>query len=311
MIPRAFPLRAILTEMPAERSSVSHRFPEPFIKWAGGKSQLLDRLLPLTPKKFNVYFEPFVGGGAMFFRLRPPKAVISDANWELVNAYKVIKNDLDSLLAELEKIKRRKLTSSLYEEYRRLKVKPVDVPDPKLAARFIFLNKTCYNGLYRVNKNEEFNVPFGKYRVMPKLYEEENLKQINRILQTTQIMLADFETAVRIAQPGDFVYFDPPYTPDPQSMGFTNYTKDAFPAGEQERLSEVFKRLDRRGCMQMMSNADTRLTRRLYSEYSRKTCRLSVDRVISCIGTKRTGFREVVVVNYGPPIQTLAPWLSH
>lgn len=297
--------------MTSKRSALTPRFPEPFVKWAGGKSQLLDRLLPLAPRKFNVYFEPFVGGGALFFRLRPSKAVISDANWELVNAYKVIKCDLESLFAELEKVRKRKLTSMLYEEYRRMRFKPVDSPNPKLAARFIFLNKTCYNGLYRVNKNEEFNVPFGKYRVMPKIYEEENLRRINKILQTTEIMLADFETALRIAQPGDFVYLDPPYTPDPQSLGFTSYTKEAFPGAEQERLSDLFKQLDRRGCLQMMSNSDTRLTRKLYSEYSKNTHRFSADRAINCIGSKRTGFRELVIVNYEPPVQTLTQWLSH
>jgi DNA adenine methylase len=284
------------------------KVPQPFVKWAGGKSQLIEQIGKLLPRKFNCYFEPFVGGGALFFHLRPKVAVISDANYELINAYKVIKYDLDGLIRELDEIQARKLTPGLYESFRR--IKPKSLGRAKRAARFIFLNKTCYNGLYRVNKNEEFNVPFGKYETMPRLYDHENMKHVRNLLQKAKITCSVFEIPLRNAGKGDFVYLDPPYTPDPESTGFTSYTRQAFSAADQERLAAIFRSLDKRGCLVMLSNSDTRLTWDLYRDYRGNTYELTADRMINCIGSKRTGFKELMILNYTPVRQTLAPWLA-
>jgi DNA adenine methylase len=281
--------------------------PQPFVKWAGGKSQLVDQLGRLFPNQYNSYFEPFVGGGAVFFRLKPSKAVISDANYELVNAYKVIKHDLSSLLSELDDIRKHRLSSTLYETYR--KAKPESLARAKRAARFIFLNKTCYNGLYRVNSDGEFNVPFGKYEHMPKLYDENNLKRISKLLRTTKVLCSDFETGLRSADKGDFVYLDPPYLPEPESSGFTSYTREAFSAADQDRLAKLFRNLTKLGCLVMLSHSDTRRVSDLYKDFKETTYEFAADRMINCIGSKRTGFRELVILNYTPPFQTLSPWL--
>lgn len=282
--------------------------PQPFVKWAGGKSQLVDQLCRLLPRRYNRFYEPFVGGGALFFRLRPSKAVISDANYELINAYKVIKHNLNSLVAELDDIKAHKLNSTLYETYR--KMKPESLDRAKRAARFIFLNKTCYNGLYRVNREGQFNVPFGKYEHMPKLYDRENLKQIGKLLHTTRIMCSDFETALRDADDGDLVYLDPPYIPEPETAGFIDYTKKAFSTADQDRLAKVFKSLAKRHCQVMLSHSDTRRVWELYGDFSGTTYEFAADRMINCIGSKRTGFKELVILSYSPSFQTLSPWLT-
>lgn len=282
--------------------------PQPFVKWAGGKSQLVEQLGWLFPRKFNCYYEPFLGGGAVFFKLRPSKAVISDANYELINTYKVIKHDFAMLLAELGNIRRHPLTSSLYESYR--KMNPQSLNRSKRAARFIFLNKTCYNGLYRVNRYGAFNVPFGKYDHMPKLYDEENMKQISRLLRTARIMCSDFETALKNAEDGDFVYLDPPYIPEPESTGFTSYTKEPFSIADQDRLAKVFRSLVKHGCLVMLSHSATRRVANLYKDFSETTYAFTADRMINCIGSRRTGFKEVVILSYNPPLQTLAQWFT-
>jgi DNA adenine methylase len=289
-------------------SDLRPKFPQPFLKWAGGKSQLLPQISKLFPKSFRSYFEPFLGGGAVFFYLRPHKATISDSNIELYKAYSVIRDDLDSLLSSLEHYQRQKISRRLYERIRKLD--PEGLPDDERVARFIFLNKTCYNGLYRVNKKGRFNVPFGKYSKMPTLFDMDNLLEISRLLQSTKIMFASYETPLERAEPDDFVYLDPPYSVDPEAVGFTTYTKEDFSASDQRRLASKFKELDRRGCKLLLSNSDNRTVRELYANYSATTMQIQAGRMISCVGSQRTGFKELLIMNYEPPSETLAPWLK-
>ncbi len=258
------------------------------------------------PHHFDLYFEPFVGGGAVFFHLRPKRAVISDANFELINAYRIIRDDLDSLIAELDGLQEKRISRRLYELHR--KKSPDKLSKVERAARFIFLNKTCYNGLYRVNRKGDFNVPFGKYSRMPKLYERANLNEVTKILDSTEIEYAGYETALGRASEGDFVYLDPPYSPDRNSQGFTSYTKESFSEVDQTRLAVRFKDSDRRGCLLMLSNSDTRHVRALYSEF--RIERLKAGRMINCIGSERMGYNELLVLNYRPPVETPNPWVK-
>jgi DNA adenine methylase len=284
------------------------RFPQPFVKWAGGKSQLLSQISKVFPRKFGRYYEPFIGGGATYFNLRPKEAVISDANLELINGYRVIRDDLESLAKELDYIQALRISRSLYEKYR--KDDPETLTPTKRAARFIFLNKTCYNGLYRVNKNGGFNVPFGKYRRMPTLYESGNFIEIRNLLRGAEIMCASYEIPLNRAKSGDFLYLDPPYSSEPESLGFTSYTKESFSASDQRRLAAKFKELDRKGCVVMLSNSNTKLVRELYEDYKETTLVLTSDRMINCVGSERTGYRELLILNYTPTMETLAPWVK-
>jgi DNA adenine methylase len=287
--------------------STRAKLPQPFLKWAGGKSQLLPQISKVFPRAFKRYFEPFLGGGAVFFYLRPDKATISDANIEIFKACTVIRDELDALLEELQWYQEQRISRRFYERIRRLD--PEKLPDDERAARFIFLNKTCYNGLYRVNKMGKFNVPFGKYSKMPTLFDKDNLIEIKKLLQKVKIMFASYETPLQRADSNDFIYLDPPYSVEPDTTGFTTYTKDDFSVSDQRRLASKFKELDRRGCFVLLSNSDTKTVRELYSSYSATTMQITAGRMISCIGSQRTGYRELLIMNYKPPIETLTPWL--
>ncbi len=284
------------------------RYPVPFVKWAGGKSQLLSQIKMAFPKKFSRFFEPFVGGGAVFFSLRPDDAVISDANFELINSYHVIKDDLKSLVSELQAIQMERISRSFYNRYRG--TDPASLEPHIRAARFIFLNKTCYNGLYRVNRNGKFNVPFGKYTRMPKLYDQNNLMEIHDLLKKAQIMCSSYEIPLQRARRGDFVYLDPPYSSEPETLGFTSYTKESFSVSDQKRLASKFRELDRRGCLLMLSNSNTKLVRELYSDFRQTTLAVEADRMINCVGSERRGYSELVILNYVPPVETLIPWVK-
>ena len=247
-----------------------------------------------------------MGGGALFFFLRPKRAIISDANFELINAYKVIKNELDSLVKALRTLQQKTVSSGLYEYYRRMN--PEKLPSVMRAVRFIFLNKTCFNGLYRVNSEGRFNVPFGKYSRMPTLFEEANLGEIQTLLVNADTLCAGYEITLDRARSGDFVYIDPPYSPEPGSNGFTSYTKESFSEADQKRLAAKFKELDRRGCLVMLSNSDTSLVKALYARYARVS--VKADRMINCVGSDRTGYRELLIMNYQTPVETLLPWVK-
>jgi DNA adenine methylase len=215
----------------------------PFLKWAGGKRQLLPEIVKYVPKMTSkhTYYEPFIGGGALLFELQPPKAVINDSNKELINCYKVIKDSLDELMEELSKDKYSNSETSYYEmrDLDRSTKKYASLSEVEKAARIIYLNKTCYNGLFRVNSQGQFNVPFGRYK-NPNFLDDAVLRAVNKYLNSNDITLLnqDFAEAVKDAKRGDFVYFDPPYDPVSETASFTGYDVNGFNRDEQERLKK-------------------------------------------------------------------------
>lgn len=276
--------------------------PKPFVKWVGGKRQLLKqfRLMDLyPPEKFNIktgnYFEPFVGGGAVFFDLLPEKSFLSDLNSELVTTYNVIKNGVDRLINSLKKYE--------YEKDFFLKVRslqPKQLPDIEIASRFIYLNRTCFNGMYRVNSKGEFNVPFGKY-FNPLICDEQNLRRVSKALKNVEIKCQDYKVILKFAKKGDFVYFDPPYYPINKTSSFTTYTKEAFLDKEQIELRDTYLKLHKKGCFVMLSNSNTPFINKIYSEivkYGIKINEVLAGRAINSKGTKRGKITEVLVTNY-------------
>ena len=241
----------------------------PFVKWAGGKRQIIDKLKKYVPDEFNTYYEPFVGGGALLFELSPKNAVINDSNKELMNVYECIKDEkkFEAMCRELN-THEMKHSEEYYYTIRNMdrdKKKFNKVVDYKRAARTIYLNKACFNGLYRVNSKNEFNVPFGK-KIKVNTYEGQNLGIIHSYLNFNDITIlnTDFEEAVKTAKKNDFIYFDPPY--DSEKQIFTSYTENGFGKDEQIRLAKVYKELADRGCYVMLSNYNTPLIKDLYKE---------------------------------------------
>jgi DNA adenine methylase len=270
--------------------------PRPFLKWAGGKRQLIKQLDGFIPAKFKTYIEPFVGGGAMFFYLLPKKAILMDTNKELINCYQVIKEDVNSLIMTLSQHKNEK------EYYYNIRNKDrhedfLQWTDVDRASRTIYLNRCCYNGLYRVNKKGQFNVPFGRYK-NPRFLDEINLKAVNIALRNTTILHESFEACVNYAKRGDYVYFDPPYFPISRSANFTSYTKDNFGREMQQTLFKVFLQLDKKGCKVMLSNSHSSFILDLYSEYYINT--LTASRAINSDASKRGKIKEVLITNYTP-----------
>jgi DNA adenine methylase len=267
------------------------------VKWAGGKKQLLEQFEKYFPEEIERYFEPFVGGGSIAFYLLKrnkeiKKAYLSDINEELIITYNVVKTNIDELVSLLKEYKL-KHNKEFYYKIRSedtKKLTPIQI-----AARFIYLNRTCFNGLYRVNSKGEFNVPIGSYK-NPAICNEEDLREISKLLQKDDIKVAQFYDAVKEAQKGDFVYFDPPYYPLTKGKNFTTYTKDNFLEKEQEKLAEVFKELDKRGCKVMLSNSDTDFIKNLYKGFNINFVKAT--RMINCDATKRGAINEVVVANY-------------
>ncbi|WP_413172903.1 DNA adenine methylase [Anabaena azotica] len=272
---------------------------KPFVKWAGGKRQLVPTILANHfPKNYNLqtYYEPFVGGGALLFSLQPKKAVINDSNAELINCYKTIKNSLDELIEDLKNHKN--------DEYYYYDIRDWDreknfksKTEVQRASRIIFLNKTCYNGLFRVNSQGQFNVPFGKYK-NPNILDIAVLKAVNKYLNENQVTIlnSDFHEAVKDAKRGDFIYLDPPYDPVSETASFTGYDVNGFNKQEQKRLKEVFDDLHSRGCYILLSNAYTEFISDLYKDYSQT--KISAIRAINCHGKKRGKVDEILVKNY-------------
>lgn len=272
---------------------------KPFVKWAGGKRQILDKLIKYVPEDFNTYYEPFVGGGALFFELSPKNAVINDSNEELINVFRCIKDE-EKLTKMCNELNHHEANHS--EEYY-YKIRNIDrdknkfnrLSDYKRAARTIYLNKTCFNGLYRVNSKGEFNVPFGK-KLKVNTYEGQNIGIIHAYLNfnNIKILSIDFEEAVKDAKEGDFIYFDPPY--DSDTSTFNSYTEDGFSKDEQIRLSNVFKNLSDRGCYVMLSNHNTILINELYKDFY--IHKITAKRNINSNGKKRGKVEEVIITNY-------------
>ncbi len=268
----------------------------PFLKWVGGKRQLLPAINNLLPDSYNCYYEAFVGGGAVLFNIQPEKAVINDYNPELINVYKVIKHHPDALINDL---KRHKNESDYFYQIRSLdrKVEFQKLSDVEKASRIIYLNKTCYNGLYRVNSAGEFNAPFGRYK-NPNIVNDVTIRAVSEFLNNNDISIlnCDFEKAVESALKGDFVYFDPPYVPVSQSANFTGYVKGGFDLGEQERLRNVCNQLHEKGVKFLLSNSSTPIIHELYKDYDIHIVKAT--RAINSNALKRGAIDEVLIRNY-------------
>lgn len=274
----------------------------PFVKWAGGKSQLLLQYEPLFPITFNDYFEPFVGGGAVFFFLHSQgrlggKATLSDSNEELMNCYRVIRDRVHELVEKLWEHDAQKMDKDYYYKVRKWDRdgRIENMSAVERAARTIFLNRTCYNGLYRVNSKGQFNVPYGRYK-NPTVCDEQNLRAASQALQGVELYTEDFENCLEGVKPGDFVYLDPPYHPLSATSSFTSYTKEDFGEEEQRRLARAFQEIDKRGCKVMLSNSDTPLVWELYEDY--RIGVVEANRAISCKASTRKGVTELVIFNY-------------
>ncbi len=269
-----------------------------FLKWAGGKLQLIEQFENLFPHKFRNYYEPFIGSGAVFFyvksKLKPNKVLLSDTNEELINCFLVVR-DKPSELVELLLNHRKKHSKEHYYAVRSIESNRLDKVNR--AARLIYLNKTCFNGLYRVNSKGQFNVPFGDYK-SPSIFDKNILFQASQLLQGVDLQVMAFEKVLDFAGKDDFVYFDPPYIPLSKTSSFTRYSKSDFSMKEQKQLSEVFETLDSRGCFVMISNSDHASTRELYRQYKKNTLVVRAKRMINSVGSKRGTINELIITNY-------------
>lgn len=274
--------------------------PKPFVKWVGGKRQLLAQFRRMNlyppenfdPKKSR-YFEPFVGGGAVFFDLLPEEGFLSDLNKELVVTYNVIKNDPEKLIISLKK---HKTDKDYFLEVRAQD--PNKLSDVAVASRFIFLNRTCFNGMYRVNSKGGFNVPFGKY-TNPLICDEDNLQKVSKALQNIDIKHQDYKEVLKKAKKGDFIYFDPPYYPVSKTASFTSYTAETFLDKEQTELRDTLVELNKRGCFVMLSNSDTPFINKIYSGIKGvRINKVQAGRAINSNGSGRGKITEVLITNY-------------
>ncbi|AFZ00364.1 DNA adenine methylase [Calothrix sp. PCC 6303] len=273
---------------------------KPFLKWAGGKRQLvpviLEKHFPKSYPRGRTYYEPFIGGGALLFALQPQKAVISDTNAELINCYQVIKNAVEELIIDLE-------THQNNEEYY-YAIRDWDRQDSftskthvQRASRIIFLNKTCFNGLFRVNSQGQFNVPFGRYKT-PNIVDKAVLRAVSKYLNDNEIHIvnSDFQHILESVKPIDFIYFDPPYDPVSETASFTGYDVNGFNKDEQIRLKNTVDQLDKKGCKFLLSNAYTPFIIDLYRDYY--LSKISANRAINSQGDKRGKVDEILVKNY-------------
>ena len=271
---------------------------KPFVKWAGGKNGLINSLVSFIPKNFNSYFEPFVGGGALFFYLKnlnilnSKKIYLNDKNVELINAYKQIKINPNKLLEELEILKNNHSKEYFY------KIRNLDrdfdfysLSEVFRAARFIYLNKTCFNGLCRYNAKGNFNTPMGSYK-NPKIYDKDLIFSVHEVLKNVSITNKDFEVVSLKAKKGDFIYFDPPYYPINKTSSFVSYT-DNFSANEQIRLYKLFKMLDCEGIKVLQSNSNTDFIKELYKDFG--IIEVISKRAINCKGDKRGKITELII----------------
>ena len=231
----------------------------PFLKWAGGKRQLLNELMQAAPRDASTYFEPFVGGGALFFKLQPKRAVLADVNERLIRTYRGVRNNVEEVIRQLKGFK---YTSDFYYSFRE---KDIDAgTDADVAAWLIYLNKTGFNGLYRVNRDNRFNVPLGRY-VNPTICDEDTLRACSAALTKAELLVDDFAIVVKEAGRGDFVYFDPPYVPLSATSSFTSYTSRGFGDEEQKRLRDTARKLKKRGVRVLLSNSSAPSVRALYA----------------------------------------------
>ena len=275
--------------------------PKPFVKWAGGKRQLISILNQNLPESFGTYYEPFLGGGALLFHIltdkNGQKCSISDLNSDLVLAYTTIRDRTDSLITSLKNHEKNyhKDSESYYYSIRQSNPRS----EIEKTSRLIFLNRTCFNGLYRVNSKGKFNVPLGKYS-NPNIVNEENLRAVSHILQSSRISIncRDFGAVLRDAKKGDLVYFDPPYQPVSATANFTSYTNKDFTYDDLTRLAELCLKLDSRGCNVLLSNSDSKEVADIFAKNTWKITRIEANRSINSNSKKRTGHFELLIKNY-------------
>lgn len=270
----------------------------PVVKWVGGKRQLINTFKPLLPKKISFYCEPFLGGGAMLFYLHPQKAVVNDINQDLIQMYEVIRDDVEALIQELESHPNE---SSHYYEVRDWDRSPEEYAERSLvqkAGRLIYLNKTCYNGLFRVNNAGEFNTPFGNYK-RPNIVNAPTLRAVSKYFRSSKITFCsgDYSEVLKQLPHGAFVYLDPPYDPVSDTANFTGYSKGGFGKEDQIRLRECCDNLDRRGIRFMLSNSSTEFIRKQYEKYQNITV-VKAKRAINSNAERRGQIDEVVIRNY-------------
>lgn len=270
----------------------------PVVKWVGGKRQLLDEITPLLPKRISSYCEPFLGGGAVLFSIQPSKAIVNDLNEDLIIVYRVIKDDLDALIQSLEKHEN---TSDYFYAIRdmdRDKDAYQAMPDVEKASRLIYLNKTCFNGLFRVNSAGEFNSPFGHYK-NPNIVNEPVLRAVSKYFNASNISFysEDFADTLSRIRKGGFVYLDPPYDPVSDTASFTGYNKGGFDRSEQIRLKECCDALTKRGVKFLLSNSATAFIKDLYQGYDIRI--VKAKRAINSDASKRGAIEEVLIRNYG------------
>jgi DNA adenine methylase len=274
---------------------LTSEIPHPFLKWAGGKRQLISQMYKYFPKNFNKYIEPFIGGGAAYFYLKPKLSILIDINEELINCYKVIKNNVEELIELLKTHKNEKGYYYRIRELDRDDEKFAKLTNIEKASRMIYMNRCCYNGLYRVNSKGQFNVPFGKYK-NPNFCDEENLLAVNKVLENVKIIHGSFEISLDYAEKGDFIYFDPPYYPISKTSSFTSYTKENFGEDSQKKLLHIFKKLDEIDCNLMLSNSYNEYINDLYKDY--KIITLDARRAINSNAAKRGNIKVLLITNY-------------
>jgi len=280
---------------------ISPVIPKPFVKWAGGKRQLIPILNENLPKTFGTYFEPFLGGGALLFHMlterTAQKCSISDLNSDLVLSYTTIRDRVESLIISLKNHEHnyQKDSKSYYYSIRESNPKS----QIEKTSRLIFLNRTCFNGLYRVNSKGKFNVPLGKY-TNPNIVNEDNLRSVSHILQSSKvdIQCRDFEAVLRDAKKGDLVYFDPPYQPVSDTANFTSYTNKDFTFDDLSRLAELCMDLDSKGCKVLLSNSNSKEVADMFSTKHWTVSKIHANRSINSNSKKRTGHFELLIKNY-------------
>ena len=269
----------------------------PILKWVGGKRQLLSEIIPLIDESCDNYVEPFIGGGAVLFRLQPKKAIINDYNTELINVYRTVRDDLDGLVALLKEHEKYN-SSDYYYEVRALDRTPDfdKMSNLEKAARIIYLNKTCYNGLYRVNSLGQFNSPYGKYK-NPNIVNEVVLRAISKYLNRNEISIrsGDYKDVLNDIEKNSFVYLDPPYIPISSSSSFTGYTEGGFGYDKQVELKEECDKLNSKGVHFLQSNSDCEEIRELYKAYRIKV--VKAKRAINSDAKKRGQINEVLIYN--------------
>lgn len=271
----------------------------PVVKWVGGKRQIIDEIITYVPDSFSTYYEPFLGGGAVLFELQPKKAVVNDVNEELMNIYEVIKDNVDELIEGLKRHKIKNDKAYFYEirELDRDREQYNLLTPVERASRIIYLNKTCYNGLFRVNKSGEFNAPFGNYK-NPNIVNETTLRTVSAYFNKAKIRFTcqDFEDALKWSRKGAFVYLDPPYDPVSETASFTGYDKGGFDHNEQIRLKKTCDKLNKKGIKFLLSNSATDFIMDLYQDYKIEV--IQAKRAINSKADRRGNVDEVLVMNF-------------